>query len=353
MRSPPNALELANKVAFLEQPESYAEGPKAVEALETHLAWVFLTDQHAYKLKKPVRYPFLDFTTVAARRQDALEEVRLNQRLAPGVYLGVVSLTIDDEGQLGLDGPGTAVDWLVKMRRLPRTRTLDHAIAAGTVQDADLRGVVELLVTFYRGAPPIPLAPSAYHLRFQAEIDADEHALAEPQYGLPRDVVARTAAAQRAFLEQEVNVLDARASGNRIVEGHGDLRPEHVCLGPPPVIIDCVEFNREFRILDPADELAYLAMECERLGAPWVGTTLLAYYATLSDDRPPARLLHFYQSVRAALRAKLAAWHLDDATVRYPSQWYNRAQAYLALADRHVREARAQGASRSTIEPPS
>jgi len=339
MASAADAVEVAEEVAFLKLPQSYAEGPTTVEAVETHLAWVFLTDWHAYKLKKPVCYPFLDFTTLEARRLDAMEEVRLNRRLAPGVYLGVIPLTVDDRGRLGLDLPGTPVDWLVKMRRLPRTQMLDYAIAAGTVQDTAVVGVVELLVTFYRHAPSIPVSPAAYRARFLADIGADALGLAEPRYSLPAELVALTAAAQRAFVERRGDLLESRAFQGRIVEGHGDLRPEHVCLGPPPVIIDCVEFNRAFRILDPADELAYLAMECERLGAPRIGETLLDRYVALSGDHPPTPLLHFYQSVRATLRAKLAAWHLDDPTVPYPSQWFNRAHAYLSLAGRHVRQA--------------
>jgi aminoglycoside phosphotransferase family enzyme len=339
MGSEPRAVDLAAKVVFLEQPESYAEGSGAVEAVETHLAWVFLTDRHAYKLKKPVRYPFLDFTTLDARHADALEEVRLNQRLAPGVYLGVVPLVLGDDGRLELDQAGTTVDWLVKMRRLPRTQMLDYAIAAGTVEDSALRKLANLLVAFYRGVPAIALDAAAYHARFRTEVDENALALTESRYGLSSTLVARIADAQRAFLERHRKLLQTRACEGRVVDGHGDLRPEHVCLGPTPVIIDCVEFSREFRILDPADELGYLAMECERLGAAWVGRTLLTAYSDLSGDHPPARLIHFYQSVRALLRAKLAAWHLDDPTIRYPSQWLNRAQAYLALADHHLLEA--------------
>lgn len=338
MPDPSVDVALADKVAFLQRPESYAERPAAVEAVETHLAWVFLTDRHAYKLKKPVRYPFLDFSTIAARRRDAMEEVRLNQRLAPGVYLGAVPLTAD-QGRLGLGPPGTPVDWLVWMRRLPRTRMLDYAIAAGTVPHAAVCAVVELLVAFYHDAPCVPVTAAVYQGRLLAEIDADARALDEPRYDLPAGLVTRVAGAQRAFLVRRGELLSSRASGGRIVEGHGDLRPEHVCLGPPPVIIDCVEFNRQFRTLDPVDELAYLAMECERLGAPGVGAMLLAEYIARSGDHPPPRLIHFYQSVRATLRAKLAAWHLDDPSVLYPSQWYNRARAYLALAERHAQEA--------------
>ena len=339
-RQPPTraaaAIQLADKVAFLKRPESYPERPAAVEPVETHLAWVFLTDRHAFKLKKPVRYPFLDFSTLSARRHDSEEEVRLNLRLAPGVYLEVVPLTVNREGRLGLGVEGVPVDWLVKMRRLPRQRMLDFAIAAQTVDDAALHMVAERLARFYREAAPAPLTPAAYRRRLGDELDADARALAERRYGLPADVTGRTAASLRRFIEQRAPRLDARALAGRIVEGHGDLRPEHVCLGPPVVVIDCVEFSREFRILDPADELAYLGLECERLGAPSVGPTLLAHYVALTGDDPPEDLIHFYQGVRALLRAKLAAWHLDDRTVSYPSQWFNRACAYVALAAKHA-----------------
>jgi aminoglycoside phosphotransferase family enzyme len=332
------AIGLAEKVAFLKCPESYPESPGAVEPIETHLAWVFLTDRHAYKLKKPARYSFLDFRSPAARRRDAEDEVRLNRRLAPDVYLGVVALAVDHQGGLALEGEGVAVDWLVKMRRLPRARMLDFAIASHSVDGAALQAVAELLATFYREAVRVPVTPAAYRKRFHEEIEGNAHALAEPRYGLPADAIARTAAGQRTFLARWADLLDIRASTGRIVEGHGDLRPEHVCLGPPPVIIDCVEFNRDFRILDPADELAYLGMECERLGAEGIGTTVLARYGALTGDHPPEVLIHFYKSVRAVLRAKLAAWHLDDRTVPYPSQWFNRARAYLALAERYSRK---------------
>jgi aminoglycoside phosphotransferase family enzyme len=215
---------------------------------------------------------------------------------------------------------------------------LDFAIAAGRVDAAALEGVAAMLATFYRAASRIALTPSDYRHRFAEVIETNVGALAEPRYGLPAAAIAGTAAAQRLFLERSPDLLGARAALGRIVEGHGDLRPEHVCLGPPPVIIDCVEFNREFRILDPVDELAYLGLECERLGAPAVGTMLLARFSALTGDSPPDALVHFYKSIRALLRAKLAAWHLDDLSIPYPSQWFNRARTYLALAERYSQQ---------------
>jgi aminoglycoside phosphotransferase family enzyme len=215
---------------------------------------------------------------------------------------------------------------------------LDVAIAAGTVEQAALPPVAALLAVFYREAQVAGLTPQGYRDWLRTEIDANALALDQPRYNFQAAVIQETAAAQRAFLKQRADALDARVLAGRIVEGHGDLRPEHICLGPPPVIIDCVEFNRDFRLLDQADELAYLAMECERLGDPKVGAALLAHFRTASGDDPPDVLIHFYKSFRALLRAKLAAWHLDDHTVARPSVWANRAQAYLALARQHILE---------------
>lgn len=333
----PRTVELAEKLAFLRRPESYPDRPAAVDAIETHAAWVFLTPRFAYKLRKPVRLPFLDFTTLARRRRDAGAEVRLNRRLAPDVYLDVVPLTADPGG-LHFGGPGRAVEWLVRMRRLEGERFLDRALAAGTADAAGLEAVARLLVDFYRFAPRVAFTPDEYRARLRADIAASARALAEPRFGIAPDSVIHTVMAQHAFLDHRADVVAARAEGGRIVEGHGDLRPEHVFLGPPPAVIDCVSYNRDFRVLDPADELAYLDLECEFLGAPAAGARVLEHYRALSGDRPPEPLLHFYRSVRATLRAKLAVWHLDDPAQPDPGAWRDRARRYLALAERHARE---------------
>ena len=130
---------LSEKVAFLRRPEAYASRPPSVELKETHMSWLFLTDRYVWKLKKPVRYDYLDFSTVEARKADCELEVKLNRRLAPDVYLGVVSLVSDPHGRMQLGGEGQVVDWLVMMRRLPVDRMLDAAIYAHTVSREDVR----------------------------------------------------------------------------------------------------------------------------------------------------------------------------------------------------------------------
>lgn len=335
----PPAAALEAKIAFLKQPAAYPERPARVEAVETHMSWVFLTHVHAYKLKKPVRYAYLDFSTIGARRLDCEAEVQLNRRLAPEIYLGVVPLTQSLEGGFGLGMPGQIVDWLVKMRRLPADRMLDHLIRSGSVQPTEIRQLAHRLARFYASAAVQTVSAEAYRQTLAERIRDNLRELASPEFGLDTDALQRLGASQLAFLARCGALLDARASQGRIVEGHGDLRPEHVCLLREPIVIDCLEFNREFRILDPADELGYLALECELLHAADVGRWLLDGYAEASGDAPPPPLLHFYQGCRAVLRAKLAAWHLRDDGRRGPDKWLATAREYLALAQMHANEA--------------
>jgi len=324
---------LAAKVAFLERPDSYPAGVSTVEPIETHMAWVFLASDLAYKLKKPVRHTFLDFSTIEARRRTCRAELRLNRRLAPDVYRRVVPLTVGRHG-LRLGGRGRVVDWVVEMRRLPRERMLDRVIAAGALRDEDLRRVGRLLGDFYRRARPVAMAPARYRRRLRADVEANRRELVRSRHALARAVVRDVARAQLAFIGREQELLGPRAG--RVVEAHGDLRPEHICLEDPPVIIDCLEFNREFRVLDPVDDLAYLGMECERLGAPQAGRVVLEGYTAASGDAPPEPLVEFYVSYRAYLRAKIAIWHTLDSTVPSPAAWRHRALEYLCLADAHA-----------------
>ncbi|HEX2530101.1 MAG TPA: hypothetical protein VHK70_01370 [Burkholderiaceae bacterium] len=328
-------IPLESKLAFLRQASSYPQAAYRVEMIETHMSWVFLTERFAYKLKKPIRYGLIDFSTIDARRFYCEEEVRLNRRLAASVYLEAVPLVIDVGGHLQLQGDGMAVDWLVKMRRLPDRHMFDYVIKNGTATEQDARHIAALLSRFYRSLPPVVIDPSAYRDRFQSDIEDNHRELCAPLYQLPLDQVQAITRAQRTALQRLSPLLDERIRAGKVIEGHGDLRPEHVCLRPELVIIDCLEFSRTLRIIDAADEVAFLALECERLGVPRIAAALLRAYAELSSDAPPAALLHFYQSQRACVRAKLAIWHMNEEKFRYSGEWPRRARQYLVLAQQH------------------
>ncbi len=326
---------LGTKVAFLSLPASYPEPTGRVDTIETHMSWVFLTDRHAWKLKKPVRSHDVDFTLEAARRLNCSEELRLNRRLSDAVYLDIVPLLLDADGRLRLAGDGRAIDWLVKMRRLPAARMLDCLILGGLATSQDVKRVVTRLARFYRDSAPIAVTGAAYRDGFAKGIAENLRDLSTPAYGLSTELIVAIARQQRSLLEHRPQLFDERAAAGRIVEAHGDLRPEHICLEAEPQIIDCLEFSRALRILDPADELAFLALECERLGASALTTTIFETYAEVTDDVPVAPLLAFYRSYRACVRAKLAIRHLDDPAPREPSKWAAHAQNYLQLARQH------------------
>lgn len=328
-------VPLEAKLTFLRQPSSYPESPYRVEAIETHMAWVFLTTHHAYKLKKPVCYDGVDFRTVAARHHFCEEELRLNRRLAPDVYLGVVPLTLNADGHLELGGNGEVVDWLVRMRRLPGKFMLDYVLRHGHASTRDMQCVATRLVAFFQSLPAIDIDGSAYRDRYARQIASCAHELLQPAYRLPAAHVRLVCHRQHSALDRLASRIDWRVADGFVIEGHGDLRPEHICLYPTPAIIDCLEFSRTLRIVDRADEIAFLALETERMGAPALAAVLIQQYRALSHDRPPPALLHFYQSYRAIVRAALAVAHLKEAQFRYSPKWAASAMNYLQLAERH------------------
>lgn len=321
------------RIAFLRQPQTYPEKPARIETIETHMSWVFLTPQHAYKLKKPVRYDYLDFSTVAARKRNCHEELRLNQRLAPGVYFDAIPLALDRHGQMRLGGEGKIIDWLVKMRRLPKERMLDSLIRQSILEPMETHAVAEVLARFYSESAALDLEGEEYRRLYEHKVRANHEELANPAYGLPAALVESVHRAQTDFLLHSPELLECRAADGRIIEGHGDLRPEHVCVESPPVIFDRLEFNRAFRLIDPVDELAFLAMECERLGAPQVEPELFGAYRRVTGDYPLPPLVYFYKAHRACLRARLAIWHLRDLGRHVWPRWRAMAEEYLRLAD--------------------
>jgi len=328
--------ELEAKVRFLLQPASYPEPTQGVSAIETHMSWVFLTDHFAYKLKKPVRFPFLDFSTVELRKHFCEEEIRLNRRLAPRVYIGTLPMTAAEGGAMSIAGTGPAIDWLVKMHRLNADRMLDYAIKHGTATHEDIDRLAGRLAAFYRAAPPVEITPIEYRQRFEADVTANLEELSKFRSVLEPDAVERIHSRQFAVLRDASWLFDRRVAEHRIVEAHGDLRPEHVLLEPEPQIIDCLEFKFEFRVLDPVDELAFLGVECEMLGAPDVGIAVLDRYRRSTGDDPPSRLIDFYKCYRACLRSKISIWHIQEPNIRDPARWPALAKRYLDLADRHA-----------------
>ncbi|WP_156167318.1 hypothetical protein [Aurantiacibacter marinus] len=322
----------AEVVRFLSQPDSYPDHPENVQIIESHMSLLFMTEDRVYKLKRPIKLDFVDFTTLDARRTSCEQEFAINQQLAPGVYLQILPIVRDAGGRLTLDGTGETVDWLVCMRRLDCAQALDCKIARNEVEPADIEILCKVLAGFYQSQPAIDVAPEAVLRRWEDGVKQIESALTDPLFALPSGLVDPPLEALLRFLAKHGDLLAERVENGRLLDGHGDLKPEHIYLGPPILLIDRLEFDEKLRWCDPFDEITFLGVECAILGAPWIAQLLQSEMARLLDEQPAQELLRFYWCYRACLRARLSIEHLRDEAPRTPARWPRQTRAYLRLA---------------------
>jgi uncharacterized protein len=215
--------------------------------------------------------------------------------------------------KLGFGPGGTVVDWLVKMHRLNRDRMLDRRAAAGPVGTAELDALMSKLSHFYRRAEKAPWTGAEYRAEIDAQLKWHREELQALPIGEYAETAARLVARQLAFVDANRGTLDARIAAGRVVDAHGDLRPEHIYLAADPQIIDCLEFSAELRRLDAAEDLSFLDLECDRLGFAAVGRELCGLYRRSCGDPIAPELYAFYRSRRALARALVSAWHLESS----------------------------------------
>jgi aminoglycoside phosphotransferase family enzyme/predicted kinase len=308
----------------------------ALEVRETHISWVFLGAELVLKVKKPVDFGFLDFSNSELRLDACLSEVRLNARLAPGVYLGVLPITRRDDGHHEVDGQGRVVDWAVQMRRLADTDRADLRLVAGTLGVEHIEELARTLARFHRAASNAGEIAKFGLLEQIRQNVRENFAQAHTRLsGLVSEAQQREVEdGQLAFLEQHAELFAQRSQHGHIRDGHGDLRLEHVYLDAAgtPTIIDCIEFNERFRYADVCADLAFLSMDLAFHGRVDYKERLLATYASESDDHDLYALVDFYEGYRAYVRAKICALGLDSAGLTEREELERQARRYLLLA---------------------
>lgn len=302
-----------------------------VEIVETALSWVLLTDRHAYKIKKPVDIGEARYRSSVRRSQACIDEVWLNRRLAPDVYLGVAPVARGADGALRLGGKGAAVEWAVKMRRLRGDRNLLWLITHGELSQEHVVVLANLLANFYLGSPPESHVLDDLCSQLRRRIEDDTIVKGRLSASMHQGL-RQIRLAQAKFLNHARMVLNLRVCDGRIVDGHGDLRPEHVFLERQPAIIDCVEYSPARRKIDALDDLCGLTMECLRLGRADVAEILASTYRSRTGDESFADLEAFYRSLHACSRAIAALGGDDDA--RRDGNCYDLAGDYLEQAHR-------------------
>ncbi|MGA9860329.1 MAG: AAA family ATPase [Solirubrobacteraceae bacterium] len=313
----------------------------SVQMRETHISWVFLAGERAYKLKKPLVLDFVDYGTAVRRAEMCREEMRLNRRLAPHLYLGVRSIVRSGEGlQITDDDDPAAIDHLVEMKRYDEDQTLASALGRDQVAAAELVKLAETLARFHLDSA-VAIEPHGA-ARVRREI---EHNLAELTHEQPADEdqnrVDRVGRFLRAFVRGHAAALDERGARGAVREGHGDLRAEHVVLRPVLSVVDCVEFDAQLRTIDVADDLAFLLMDLALRDAEGAARALIDAYRGAGGDCGDDALLWFYAAHRALVRTKVALVRArQTATTTADSPAVASARALLALAERLVWRAR-------------
>lgn len=278
-----------------ENPEVAAE--RYVESRLTHSGAVIMVGERAYKLKRPLRLGFLDFTDVGRRREICLKELSLNRRLAPDVYLGLG----------GIDDPVSGVEPVVVMRRLPAARRLASLIKRGIAVDEDLRRLARQLAVFHARAERAPEIDAegtrdAIRRRWTDSFDQIHEEVSRLDPAVTEEIERSTL----RFLDGRADLFAARVAAGRVVDGHGDLLAEDIfCLDDGPRVLDCLEFDDRLRYLDQLDDVCCLVMDLERLGSPAAASTFLDHYLEMTGDPAPPALVHHFVAYRAFVRAKV------------------------------------------------
>ena len=346
----PERVDPARLIEALSDPSAYPDAAGPVVVHHTHISAVFLAGPWAYKVKKPLDLGFLDFTTLERRRRSCLDEVRLNRRLAPDVYRGVVPIVASEAGVRVLheprgDRPDTAedvVEYAVWMRRLPDEATMESRLLEGGLDPSRLRALAERLAAFHHDAERGPAIAAWGRWSVVAGNARENVEQSVPAVGatVHARVHARVAGLAEEALEALRPLVESRAARGVPCDTHGDLRLDHVYDFPdraPPddlVVVDCIEFNERFRYADPVADAAFLAMDLAFYGRRDLARLFGDAYLAAAGDAEGARLLPWYTAYRACVRAKVEGFEALDASVPEPEreEALRRARGFWLLA---------------------
>ncbi|HYG87725.1 MAG TPA: AAA family ATPase [Azospirillum sp.] len=291
-------------IAFLDDPHTH--GGRVVERIDTHGAVIFLAGPAAYKLKRAVRFPYMDFSTVEKRHAACEAELALNRRTAPDLYRAVQPVVRRDDGTLALGGEGAVLDWVVVMRRFDTDRLFDRLAERGALTPDLMRRLAEVVAAFHAQAVRRPDGAAAAAMRTVVEENLSE-LRQRPDLFTPARVDRLTALSEQALARHSA-LLDARAAGGLVRHCHGDLHLRNIVLiDDKPTLFDCIEFNETLAVIDALYDLAFLLMDLDHRDLRPLGNAVLNRYLEVTGDLEGLALLPLFLATRAAVRAKTDA----------------------------------------------
>jgi len=333
-------LELPSLVQALLDPKIYPHAPQKVELMQTQMSFIFLTDDYVYKVKKPVDLGYLDYTTLEKRRFFCQQELKLNRRLCPDIYLEVVPI-IQHQDKILLGGHGEVIEYAVRMRQLPPQRMMDVLLSNSQVSQGMVRQVAKKLAHFHQQAET-NAEISSYGSLSTIITNTEENFTQTQQYigvSISREQYRGIKTYTDTFAEQNTSLFEKRMKEGRIRDCHGDLHTAHICFIDGICIYDCIEFNDRFRYCDVASEIAFLAMDLDHHRHPDLSQHFVDAYVESSQDEELLKLLDFYKCYRAYVRGKVESFKLDDPLILgdEKAKALESAKRYFQLAESYVR----------------
>ncbi len=320
-------------------PETYAHQVKDIELIQTHISWVFITDTFVYKIKKPVNFGFLDFTSLDKRHFFCNEELRLNKRLCPDTYIDVIPITQKDS-TIALNGSGTPIEWVLVMKYMPHENMMSKIIKNDLFTEKHLDSITDKLVPFYKTAQASPKDAQEFGsletIKFNNKENFDQtrafigELISEDTYKKILEYTTR-------FQEDNSDLFSRRVAENHIVDGHGDLHSGNICFDKDlkdVYIFDCIEFNNRFRFGDIAVDIAFLSMDLDYYGLCLLSKKFEGDLIKNLEDPDLELLLNFYKCYRAYVRFKIGCftWASPEVDSETKKKAYNQANKYAKLA---------------------
>lgn len=328
-------------IEFLSNPASYPD-TSSVTMKQTHISWVFIGDKKVLKIKKPVDFGFLDFTSLDKRKHFCHEEVRLNKRLCPDIYIGAVPLTKSEKGY-EINGAGEPVEWIVLMNRMPEEGMMGDLILQDSISQDDIDAIIDNLVPFYEkaeGGKDIKIFGSIDTVKENTR-ENFEQTTGFIDKLFSKKLHEHLNSWNESFISQNTELFNRRISGEKIKEGHGDLYSANICFDRKEKkvhIFDCIEFNDRFRNGDIAVDVAFLAMDLDYHGLAWLSRYFISEFVKRTNDQEMQKLIDFYKCYRAVVRGKIGCftWASEGIPEDIKQGAAVNADRYFRLAGRYA-----------------
>jgi len=331
--------QLPEMVQTLLDPKTYPERPQQVELMQTQMSFAFLTDDYVYKVKKPVNLGYLDYTTLDKRHFFCQQEVELNRRLCPDVYLDVVTITRNEAG-IYVNGTGDIMEYAVKMRRLPQSAMMDVLLSKNQVSPEMVASVAQKLAEFHGRAETSATISAFGKLDVITQNTEENFTQTEKYVGntISQETYQRIKGYTDNFIDKNASLFHQRVADGKIRDCHGDLHAAHICFDDGICIYDCIEFNDRFRYCDIASEVSFLAMDLDHYGRADLSDTFVSAYVNWGRDKELKQLLGFYKCYRAYVRGKVESFKLDDPYISQEekARVLAAARGYFELADSYI-----------------